>query len=89
MNSRESEERSTLALHMKNQGKTLQEIGKHFGFSAERARQIVAKQARIEHHGSKAGPKYRHKNAGLVFPEILALLPVIDLLKEVANDSRT
>jgi hypothetical protein len=88
MNYREYEERNKRMLLMKKQGFTWQQIGKHFGFSAERARQIAVKHARIEYHNSKAGPKYCHKDAGLWLFEILALLPVMDLLKEVANDPR-
>jgi len=80
-----SSHRRMVALSMRNQGKTFQEIGEVFGVSRERARQLVARAIRE----CSAGFRYRHKDAGLERHEVDALMPLLDFLKEVADDQRT
>ena len=77
--------RRTMAYQLRREGFTFKEIGQIFGVSSERARQLVARAIRE----CSAGHRYRHKNAGLERHEIKALMPLINFLKEVADDQRT
>ena len=76
--------RRMMAYQLRMQGKTFKEIGEVFGVSQERARQLVARAIRE----CSAGFRYQHKNAGVREDEAKMLMPLIDFLKEIANDQR-
>jgi hypothetical protein len=71
-----------MAYQLRREGFTFKEVGQIFGVSSERARQLVAQATRE----CSAGFRYRHKNAGLERHEINTLMPLLDFLKEVADD---
>jgi hypothetical protein len=75
--------RRMMAYQLRMQGKTFKEVGEAFGVSLERARQLVTQATRE----CSAGYWYRHENARLKRHEIDALMPLIDFLREVANEN--
>lgn len=79
-----SDLRRMAALQLRSSGMTYQEVGEVFGVSRERARQLVARAIRE----CSAGFRYRHKDAGVREGEVKMLMPLVDFLREVANDQR-
>jgi hypothetical protein len=65
-------------------GKTFSEIGKAFGVSVTRARQLVTEGVRIRqrHEKAEAEDVERHR-PGLKVYEARVLLPLLEILKEI------